>query len=105
MLCVAGVVDDFVVVIVGRWICYINGWWDFKMDFSRMASCINCKNVTNVRQLEENVAKLYGLCRLGICVELSYWFDDILVRAQGLEIPPNIIRSNGELRAFLSLTK
>lgn len=104
MLFIAVVVDEYVVVTAGRWICYINRLWDFKIDMSRMARCISCKNVTSVRQLEESVAKvLYGVCRLGIWVELSYWFDDMLVRVQGKEISACIISSDGGLRSFFLL--
>lgn len=84
-------VDDSVVVTAGRWICCSNGWRDFKIDKSRMGRCMNCRMVTRVRQLEEMVLSLLGLEKKGIYVELSYWFDDILARVNGVEISPSVI--------------
>jgi len=53
--------DESCVSMVGRWICYSNGWWDFKVDKTRPGKAINCEKIQTFKSLEQVLRRRFSM--------------------------------------------
>ncbi|BAB02615.1 unnamed protein product [Arabidopsis thaliana] len=97
--------DESCVSMVGRWICYPNGWWDFKVDKTRPGKSINCEKIDTFKSLEEVIRRRFSMVGHDVFVEMSYWANDVLVRLNGQETPPTEIKDDWSFRMFKSLLR
>jgi len=97
--------DESCVSMVGRWICYSNGWWDFKVDKTRPGKAINCEKIQTFKSLKEILRRRFSMVGHDVFVEMSFWADDVLVRLNGQETPPTEIKDDWSFRMFKSLLK
>ncbi|CAA7047607.1 unnamed protein product [Microthlaspi erraticum] len=62
--------------MVGRWILYSTGVWDFKIDKFRMGRSINLSSIGTVEGLRVRIALVYGVDAPSVFIEMSYWIED-----------------------------
>lgn len=98
-------VGDYVSIIAGRWIRYINGSWDFKLDMTRFGRCVNCKSINGVDNLRTTIAHMYGLDVRVVSVEITYWMEDALAELNGECTQTLDISTNAEYMTFKTLHK
>ncbi|KAG7620541.1 hypothetical protein ISN44_As04g015350 [Arabidopsis suecica] len=70
--------DESCVSMVGRWICYSNGWWDFKVDKTRPGKAINCEKIQTFKSLEQVLRRRFSMCtslvyRSGVLFSCSHF--------------------------------
>lgn len=53
--------DDNIVLNAGTWVRLSNGGFDFKIDMSRMARCVNCRKIVGIDALRSNVDVEYDI--------------------------------------------
>ncbi|CAA7021362.1 unnamed protein product [Microthlaspi erraticum] len=95
--------DGSIVVIVGRWILYWNGQWDFKIDLSRMGRSIKLSSIGSVEGLRSRVAMLYGFQASPVSIELSYWIEDPIAELNGKGTQPVQIVCDKDVRVLKAL--
>ncbi|CAA7025143.1 unnamed protein product [Microthlaspi erraticum] len=99
----AGNNDGTIVVIIGRWILYWNGQWDFKIDLSRMGRSIKLSSIGSVDVLRSRVALLYGFQASPVSIELSYWIEDPIAELNGKGTQPVQIVCDKDVRVLKAL--
>ncbi|CAF2073970.1 unnamed protein product [Brassica napus] len=102
---IEGVHDSYIVVISGRWIMYDTGDWDFKLDSDRMGRAVYAKLITSVEDLKRAIIESYGLVRMSIAVEMSYWLSEHGSGAVGEREAPVQISNDKDFDLFTSARK
>ncbi|CAE6075136.1 unnamed protein product [Arabidopsis arenosa] len=95
--------DKSVMMLVGKWKCLEGGMWRFRMSDRYFAKCVDVEDEDKFAEVEDKIAKVYGIDKKKTKMELSFWYEggDAVFTQQ--KMPPVSVDSESSLTKFKNI--